>query len=372
MRRTILMAGLIAVSGSWTSSDLASAAMPMFHNTGATSTPSPAIAPAAKSGWGMPSLKKFSLWGKANQPPQQEYLYQAQVPPPTTTQRVANAVTNNAVVNTARDWVAPGSGASQAPTGYGTTRPVSQEPDSIALNNAVTEPTPSLYVSMAQVCETRNDIDGARRLYQQALAAGPENVETLREIGHFEDRQNHLADAERLYSQAASIAPHDPATLNDLALCLARQGKLAPSVEVLHRAVRIAPDKALYRNNIATVLMEMGEQHEAMTHLMAAHKPAAAFYNMGHLLEKGGQSEAAAGHYAEAARLDPRMTNAQSALARLAPAVPRNAQPHTAMVPKRQSSWPAEPQVQVQPKPAPAPQPTHEPNFGPQLLPPVE
>jgi len=333
----------------------------MFHSSGAASTPSPSIAPAAKSGWGMPSFKVGSLWGKANSEP--PYLYQAQSPQPTTTQRVANAMTDNPVVNTARGWVAPNNSVP--------TRPTAPKVESMSISESIKNPTPSLYVSMAQVRESQNDAVGARRLYQQALAAGPEDVKTLREVGHFEDRQNRLSDAERYYSQAATIAPQDPATLNDLALCLARQGKLHPSVEVLHRAVRIEPGKALYRNNIATVLMEMGEQHEAMTHLMAAHKPAAAFYNMGHLLEKGEQTEAAAAHYAEAARLDPSMSAAANAVARLTPAVmEQKVAPQTAMRPQTQASWSS---TSV-PTPAPQPQsqPTHEPNFGPQLLPPLE
>lgn len=359
MRRKLLLAGVLAVSGGWTTGPLASAAMPMFHNSGAASTPSPTIAPAAKSGWGMPSFKVGSLWGNKN--PEPQYLYQAQASQPSATQRVANAVTDNAVVNTARGWVAPKE--TVAPW-----QSAAPKTDSLSISESIKNPTPSLYVSMAQVRESQNDPEGARRLYQQALAAGPEDVKTLREVGHFEDRQNRLADAERFYSQAATIAPQDSATLNDLALCLARQGKLHPSVEVLHRAVRIEPGKALYRNNIATVLMEMGEQHEAMTHLMAAHKPAAAFYNMGHLLEKGNQTEAAAAHYAEAARLDPSMTAAASAVARLSPTVvQQQAAPQTAMRPQPQSSW----TPTAAPTPAPQ-QPTHEPNFGPQLLPPVE
>src|SRR5690606_977845 len=56
--------------------------------------------------------------------------------------------------------------------------------------------------------------------------------------------------------------------------------------------------------------------------LMAAHPPAVAYYNMGHLLERGGHADAAAGHYAEAARIDPNLSPARDAFARLTSATP--------------------------------------------------
>ncbi|MGI9455108.1 MAG: tetratricopeptide repeat protein, partial [Aeoliella sp.] len=189
------------------------------------------------------------------------------------------------------------------------------------------------------------------------------------ELGHFEDRQGRLVEAERYYQQATVCAPQETGALNDLALCLARQGKLEPSAEILHRAIRIEPTKALYRNNMATVLMELGEQQDAMLHLMAAHPPATAFYNMGHLLEKGGKLPAAAAHYAEATRLDPSMRAAQAAFARINPAaqpVPQTAmatQPAPVASPTPQGARPSQPSF------TPA---VSEPSFGPKLLPPTE
>ncbi len=126
---------------------------------------------------------------------------------------------------------------------------------------------------------------------------------------------------------------------------------------------------------MATVLMELGDQHGAMQQLLAVHSPATAFYNMGHLLEKGDQHEAAAAHYSEAVRLDPAMSPAQAGLARLAQAMPTSVGvPQTAMAQPTlepsfgpQTSWPSE---AIAPRaPVRSPQ---EPSFGPRLLPPVE
>jgi tetratricopeptide (TPR) repeat protein len=348
VRKIILIAGLVASSG-----NIASAGMPYFNSSAQAAPPTA----QDSGGWKFPRL-----WGKKDASPEPQFFYQQPTAPPSTTERFSAAMTNNAAVNTARDWMTPDANA-VAP----------KRPDAISLSQPTGNPTPALMVSLAQVREKQGDVPGARAMYQQALAAGTKNVKTLREMGHFEDRQNRLADAERYYSEAAKLAPQEPAVLNDLALCLARQGKAAPAAQVLGQAIRLAPTKPLYRNNMATVLMELGDQHEAMQHLLAAHPPATAFYNMGHLLEKGEKSEAAAAHYAEALRLDSTMKPAAAALARLTPAAEPNI-PQTAMVSATvepsfgpQSSWPSEP---LAPR-ATAP-PTSEPEFGPRLLPPID
>ncbi len=341
--------------------------MPYFHSTGA-----PAEA-SSQGGWKLPSL-----WGKPKPAAQTPHIYyQPPVPAPTTTQRLGMAISDNRVSNFVGEWITPEKTS--------TPNPPEQRPDALSLTQSVGEPTPKLYIVMAQVKEAQGDADGARGLYQKAIAAGPKNAQTLRQVGHFEDRQGRLPNAEALYQQAATIAPQDGSVLNDLALCLARQGKLRPAAEVLHRAIRLAPEKSLYRNNMATVLMELGEQQEAMLHLMAAHPPAAAFFNMGHLLEKAGKSTDAATHYSEAMRLDPTMQAAQQAFARTSPvpaAAPQVFAPQMALVPRSpavSTSSPASPTFTpaVTPEPVWPSEPitvpaANEPTFGPRLLPPAE
>lgn len=349
MRKVLLIAGLVVATGNF-----ASAGMPYLNSSPQASSALPAA--EKSSTWTWPRL-----WGKKEKPDPQ-FFYRPQTAAPTATQRVTSAITDNQVVNGTRNWFA----AESQPA---------QTPDPISLSQPAGRPTPELMVSLAQMREKQGDLPGARSLYQQAFAAAPNNVKTLRELGHFEDRQGKLVDAERYYAQAANIEPQNSAVLNDLALCLARQGKAGPAAEVLSRAIQLAPAKPLYRNNMATVLMERGDQHEAMQHLLAVHPPAAAYYNMGHLLEKGSQSEGAQAHYAEALRLDPSMSAAHTALARLAP-LTQPSVPQTAMSPAANTApaasqfpgqWPSEPFA-----PSTTTLPTTEPNFGPRLLPPAE
>lgn len=353
MRKFMILACLVATGGNF-----ATAGMPYFNNSGSPATTATQQVPKQSGGWKLPQL-----WGKKSTVDEPQFFSQAPAKPPTATERLASAMTDNVAVNTARSWISPKAKPSTSST----------EVDVVSLAHPTGKPTPALIVSMAQLREKQGDLAGARQMYQQALAAGPKNVKTLREAGHFEDRQNRLVDAERYYAEAAKLAPENAAVLNDLALCLARQGKVAPAAQILESAIRLAPDKALYRNNMATVLMEVGDQHTAMQHLLAVHPPATAYYNMGHLLEKGGQADAAAAHYAEACRLDPSLQAAQVAHTRLVPASPAGV-PQTAMVAASatpgfasQEAWPSEPLL-----PAASASMADEPEFGPRLLPPLE
>lgn len=190
----------------------------------------------------------------------------------------------------------------------------------VARKPAPSELSPVTLMIKAQDCEMRRDIDGARRNLAQALAMNPNDPVTLREIGHFEDRQERLDVAEQMYRRAATSAPRDAGTLNDLALCCARQGKLEESAALLSSAISLRPEKTLYRNNIAKVLVCLRQTEAALRHLTAAHAPAAAQYNLGHLLEQNGDTVAAARCYQEAAAIDPQLAAANQAIDRLSAA----------------------------------------------------
>lgn len=357
-------------------------AAPFFTSRGETPSPAnSAGAPSQGRDWSL-----GSVWNRSERAtPSPQVMHQrpeAQTPSAGT--RIATALKDNPLT---RAWSGNSDSAKQPE------RP--QEVDTLSLSRPTGPPTPELLVSTAQLAEARGNIPAARDLYSQALTTAPRHPKVLREVGHFEDRQGNLVAARRYYEQAVSAAPNDPSSLNDLALCLARQGELRESASLLSRAIQLNPQKARYRNNMATVLMELGDHQGAMQQLLAAHPPAVAHYNMGHLLARGSQPEAAASHFSEAVRLDPSMQPAQVALAQVRGGNPMT--PATAAVPtstlasnangsatavvpsmiaplptvhpepeSEEELWPSQPIT-------PTPQPTtpEEPSFGPRLLPPV-
>ena len=67
--------------------------------------------------------------------------------------------------------------------------------------------------------EVKKDLDGAEKLYREALAADPEDTFVLSSYGDFLF-QNRLKfdEAERLYGKALAINPNDPAALTSMAV----------------------------------------------------------------------------------------------------------------------------------------------------------
>jgi tetratricopeptide (TPR) repeat protein len=182
-------------------------------------------------------------------------------------------------------------------------------PDAISLQTPVGPPSPQLFISLAQMSEREGNIEQARSQYKHALAMWPDNIDVLRSAARMEDRLGNLQWAEYLYQKAAAANPRHPGVLNDLGLCLARQGKLEQSVQTI--------DKALYRNNAATVLVELRQDQRAVAHLAAVHSPAEASYNMGQLLVQRGRADEAEPYFVAALQQDPKLREAELALAKL-------------------------------------------------------
>lgn len=182
-------------------------------------------------------------------------------------------------------------------------------------------------LQQAKAAESAGDLAATRRSLAAALSKNPNSVAALREIGHFEDRQDRLEVAEQMYRRAAAAAPQDAAVLNDLALCCARQGRMQESAAILANAVRLRPEKPLYRNNIAKVLVELDQPEAALFHLAAGHPPAVAQYNMGQLLLSKNDTDRAALHFRNAVAADPAFKPALDALAAAEPPTAPAAKP---------------------------------------------
>lgn len=189
--------------------------------------------------------------------------------------------------------------------------------DALSLDTPTGPPTPQLKIAMAQMCEQKGDISGARHQYQESLKLNPGQVDVLRAAARMEDRQGQMPVAESLYQQAVAANPQHAGAHNDLGMCLARQGKLAASAQEIEQAVRLEPNNQRYRNNVAVVLVEMRQDQWALAHLSAVHAGADANYNMGQLLTQRGRPMDAVPYFAAALELNPSMQPAYEALVQL-------------------------------------------------------
>ena len=206
-----------------------------------------------------------------------------------------------------------------------------QDPTSLSMKTA---PKPKLFVSMARLAERSGRLEEAEQRYRQALEIDPRDLDALLGYARLKDRQGRLDDAIGFYRQAAEAHPDNATVHNDLGLCLARHKKLREAVAELERAIQLVPKETLYRNNIATVLVEIGDVDAAFGHLTEVHSRAVAYYNVGYLLQKKGQSQSAARLFAEALKIDPSLQQARAWLVRLqgrpatAPAPPQHRPAH--------------------------------------------
>ena len=184
------------------------------------------------------------------------------------------------------------------------------EDDAVSLKGKA-EPGPGLYVAMAQWCEQQGKMAEAEKQYRLALAEKSDDLTALSGYARLYDHMGKPKDAIRLYQRAAETHPRQASVHNNLGLCYAKQNRLDEAVAAMRRATELDPENRLYRNNIATALVDQGKLREAFGHLQKGHSVAAAYYNMGYLLNRKGRTQEAMLHFKLAFRTDPSMDKAR-------------------------------------------------------------
>ncbi|MFZ1936423.1 MAG: tetratricopeptide repeat protein [Thermoguttaceae bacterium] len=184
------------------------------------------------------------------------------------------------------------------------------EDDAISLKSK-SKPSPELYVAIGRLYEESGKLPDAEHQYQAALKMCPDHLAALLAYARLKEQLEQKNEALQLYQQAAKTHPREPSVYNNIGLFYARQGRLDEAVSAMSAAIQMAPKNPLYRNNIATVLVDQCRFREAFTNLRAVHGEAAAYYNLGYLLNKKGQTQAAMQHFAMALRADPSLVSAQ-------------------------------------------------------------
>jgi len=193
---------------------------------------------------------------------------------------------------------------------------VDPPPDAVSLATKA-KPSPNLYVAAARLSEQSGKTAEAEGLYEKALRLDSRHAGALVGYARLKDRQGQKAEATRLYQRAAKAHPKNASIFNDLGLCLAKQRKFDESLGALGQAINLDPKKWLYRNNMAMVLVETGKVDAAVSQLMAVQEEAVAHYNVAFILQKKGNSPAAAAHFAKALEKNPALAEARVWLAKL-------------------------------------------------------
>ena len=102
-----------------------------------------------------------------------------------------------------------------------------------------------------------------------------------------------------------------------MAVHYAHRGMLPAAVKAMQAAIQLRPKDVKYRNNIATALIQLGRPQEAFEHLCTVHDEASAHYDLGFLMMKIKQPQAAALQFSLALRINPSLVQARQWLDRL-------------------------------------------------------
>ncbi len=199
--------------------------------------------------------------------------------------------------------------------------------------------------------ERTGNYDGAVRIYRRALQIEPDNVELLNALGfslfqqgksqeavvelekalevdpkHWKAHNNMaLASidlgefelAEAHYRESLAIEPQ-PAIYNDLGFVLERMGLSEDAIAAYRKALELDPGSAAAQYNLGSALARGGDFRDAERHLraaLAAQPTTQAYTGLGIVLSQQGKSEEAVASLKAALELDPDNAAAQRQLA---------------------------------------------------------
>jgi Tfp pilus assembly protein PilF len=183
-------------------------------------------------------------------------------------------------------------------------------PDDPTLLSSKGKPSVDLYISVAKLHEGANRIPQAEEQYQLAMREYPNHLVAMLSYAHFLENQGRYEDAVNQYQRTIKAHPKNASVHNNLGLCHARKKKLKEATTALNQAVQLEPRNPLYRNNISALLVEQNRLSEAFDQLRDVHGEAKAYYNLGYLLSKKGDTASAEHHFKQALRIDPTMESA--------------------------------------------------------------
>ena len=167
-----------------------------------------------------------------------------------------------------------------------------------------------------------HDVEGARALYERALAANPDNAQASLGMGIVLERLGHGDEAAAYYARSIAADP-DPAAYNNLGVWYQRRGKLDEAEDAYRNAIALRPSFAQAHDNLG-IIYALGGDGE---HAIAAFETALRFdptsceaeTNLGHALQRAGRRDEARRHWQHAVAVDARCAGAAKALAALDP-----------------------------------------------------
>jgi tetratricopeptide (TPR) repeat protein len=144
------------------------------------------------------------------------------------------------------------------------------------------------------------------------------------------DRLGRFAQAETHYNQALKLAPRDAKIWNDVGYSYYLQNRWPDAERALKSADSIEPNNPRVLTNLGLAFAAQGKDDDALAALTRSGGAAVGHANLGFIFAAMGKNEEARRQYQEALTIQPRLTAAQAALAKLDPKAAQGA-PTTAI-----------------------------------------
>jgi tetratricopeptide (TPR) repeat protein len=174
-----------------------------------------------------------------------------------------------------------------------------------ALNQARTAPA---LLAAASTCMEVNDLDGASRDLDAALALAPDWPAAHFEHGKLWLRRDDMEHASEAFARAAALLPTFTAAWSNLGATLGELDRPTEALSAFERALAHDPLNPQALNNVGVVRRELGhlDASEAAFRQVTGLVPELAFghYNLGHTLFLQGRYQAALSAYVEGQRRD--------------------------------------------------------------------
>jgi tetratricopeptide (TPR) repeat protein len=118
----------------------------------------------------------------------------------------------------------------------------------------------------------RGNYRDAEAIYERILAAAPNNLYILTNLGVVRFRSGKLKLAEAAFQQAIAIAPNDAFSHCTLGIVYYSQNRFDAALESLKRAIRLDPRNATAHNYLGMIYSQRGMQEEAIAELKTARE----------------------------------------------------------------------------------------------------
>lgn len=167
-----------------------------------------------------------------------------------------------------------------------------------------------LHARIGNVQMLANNLDAARKSFEQAVAVHPASAPGYSYLGALYDRENQSERAIRMFNRALSLNPWDVVSIHNLGLLYLNHNQLEEATARFKRVLELAPEHSGAHNNLAYIYGTQGRydlmEAEAKQAIYFNPEGSSARYNLALLYLNTGRTAEAIAQYQAITRVAPR------------------------------------------------------------------